>query len=124
MKNFTFEEALAAGYRISKAKRPGKKLQDLCERLGDEYHLATIDYGNVVHRVVGDGWDVEIYPSSRNRYGVTLWKDYGRQSVVTETDVKDVDDAVACTVEMLLHLYVPEEIYPTRYNIGPRVAVE
>ena len=118
----TYADAMTAGYRVDKQIRPTKKLQELCDRLGSEYHLATIDGCNVIHRVIGDGWDVEIWPRRRGSryYYITLWKDYGRQSVVSETDVKDMDDAIMCMVEMMLHTTAPEEVYPTRYPLGPR----
>ena len=45
---------------------------------------------------------------------------HGRQIVATETDVKDMDDAIMCMVEMMLHTTVPVEVYPTRYSLGPR----
>ena len=115
-----FDEALDAGYRVSAPRNPSKKLRDLCGRLGDEYHLATIDYGNVIHRVIGKGWDVEIFPKSSrsDTYFVVLWKGYGTEWVVTEENVRD--DAVMCMAEMLLHIYVPSDVYPTRFHIGPR----
>ena len=118
--NITYADALAAGYRVSKPDRPSKSLVKLCDRLGPEYHLAGIDYCNVIHRVIGDGWDVEIWPAGRGKYNVTLWKGYGCQSVATEENVPDVDDAIQCMVEMMLHTNVPEDVYPTRYSLGPR----
>lgn len=117
-----YADALAAGYRVSKPYNPTAQLEALCARLGSEYYLAIIDHGNVIHRVIGGGWDVEIYPRRpRSRYySVNIWKGHGSQLVASENDVKDDGDTVKCMVEMMLHLYVPEEIYPTRYNIGPR----
>ena len=113
-------EAIAAGYPVLEAKRPSKLLKELCEKLGDEYHLASIDGGNVVHRVIGSGWDVEIFPmrSGCRKYRIVLWKGYGRQSVVQEAGVRS--ECVGPMVEMLLHLYVPPAVYPTRYDMGPR----
>ena len=118
----TFEQALEQGYRISKAVRPSKKLRALCAKLGPDYHLAAIDGGNVIHRVVGDGWDVEIYPHCPGvgKYSVVIWKDYGRRRMAMETEV--VVGAVKSTVEMLLHIFVPADVYPTKYNLGPRGA--
>lgn len=116
----TFEEAREQGYRISKAVRPSKKLRTLCAKLGPAYHLAAIDGGNVIHRVIGAGWDVAVFPSrpGAGKYSVVIWKDYGRQRVAMETEV--VAGAVKSTVEMLLHIFVPDDVYPTRYNLGPR----
>lgn len=122
LKTTTYADAMAAGYRVDKPSRPTKKLQELCDRLGNEYHLATIDGCNVIHRVIGDGWDVEIWPrrSNSSYYNITLWKGYGCESVISEANIKDVDDAVKCMVEMMLHVSVPAEVYPTRYSLGPR----
>lgn len=116
----TYTEALAAGYRVSAPDRPTKALTDLCSRLGHEYYLAMIDGCNVIHRVIGDGWDVEIWRVGRGKYSITLWRDYGRESVATEENIPNKDDAVKCMVEMMLHVYVPANIYPTRYPLGPR----
>ena len=116
--------AQALGYRVSEPKRVSMKLHNLCIRLGDEYHIAKIDGGNAIHRVIGDGYDVEIYPvrSGSDKYNIVLWKGYGCESVHTEEAVKDTDDTIACSVEMMLHLFAPESVYPTRYNICPRPA--
>lgn len=122
LKNTTYADAMTAGYRVSKPNRPTRQLKELCDRLGPEYHIATVDDCNVIHRVIGYGWDVEIWPrrSGSRYYNITLWKGYGRQIVATETDVKDMDDAIMCMVEMMLHTTAPEEVYPTRYPLGPR----
>lgn len=119
-KTTSITDAMAAGYRVNTPDKPSKSLVRLCDRLGPEYHLATIDGCNVIHRVIGDGWDVEIWRAGRRKYNITLWKDYGCESVISETDIKDVDDAIQCMVEMMLHVSVPESVYPTRYSLGPR----
>ncbi len=109
---YTYDEARAAGYLIAPPDHPSAKLKALCKRLGDDYHLATIDNGNVVHRVIGDGWDVEIFPANKAQtlFNITVYSRYGYRNMVNEYDVKP--EAVAGMVEMLLRLYVPEEVYP------------
>lgn len=121
-KTTSITDAMAPGYRVNTPDKPSRSLVRLCSRLGPEYHLATIDGCNVIHRVIGDGWDVEIWPRCHrsNYYNVTLWKGYGCESIISETDIKDVDDAIQCMVEMMLHTNVPEDIYPTKYSLGPR----
>ena len=116
----TYTDAMATGYRVTAPDHPSKTLAGLCSRLGPEYHLAMIDGCNVIHRVIGDGWDMEIWHAGRGKYNITLWKGYGRQSVATEENVPDNGDAVKCMVEMMLHVYVPANIYPTKYPLGPR----
>ena len=82
----------------------------------------------MIHRVIvngggnSTGWDVEIFPvkSGSDKYNIVLWKGYGRERVHTEEAVRDMDDTVACMVEMMLHLNIPASVYPTRYNICPR----
>ena len=123
-----WKTAQELGYRVSEPKRVSMKLENLCIRLGDEYHLARIDGGNVIHRVIvngggnSTGWDVEIFhvKSGSDKYNIALWKGYGRERVHTEEAVRDMDDTVACMVEMMLHLNTPASVYPTKYNLGPR----
>ena len=129
-KTMDWKTAQDLGYKVSEPKRVSGKLHNLCARLGDEYYLGLVDGGNAICRVIGDergnstGWDVEIYPvrSGSDKYNITLWKDYGNQTVHTQEAVKDEDDAIVCSVEMMLHLFAPESVYPTRYNICPRPA--
>ena len=98
----TYTDAMAAGYRVTAPDQPSKTLAGLCSHLGPEYHLAMIDGCNVIHRVIGDGWDVEIWRAGRRRYNITLWKGYGRESVISETDIPDQGDAVKCIFLTLL----------------------
>ena len=104
-----FDEALAAGYRISKPVSPSKRLKEFCNSLGPEYHLANIDLGDVIHRVVGKGWDVEIFWERAGEYQIVLWKDYGNESVKYMRGIKkeEVQDAV----EMLIQMIVSADIH-------------
>ena len=117
-----WEDALALGYRVSKPGRQNKKLEDLCGRLGPEYHLASIDFSNVIHRVIGGGWSLEIFPENRShmKYIVSVMRDYGRTPVMMQREVPDVDDGIRCMAEMLLQIHVPESVYPVENNIVPR----
>ena len=105
MRKTTYVDALTAGYRVSAQNDPSPRLKRLCSRLGTKYHLATIDYGDVINRVIGDGWDVEIYPINQTRYNIALWKDHGCQLVFTAERILPSD--VASTVERLIRRFVP-----------------
>lgn len=115
-KTTTYADAQAAGYRVSPPDHPSKSLKKLCDRLGPEYHLAAIDHGDVIHRVIGDGWDVEIYPIHRGKYNIALWKDHGCQLIHTQEDVPAND--VATMVRMVLRQYVPKEVYNSFVHNG------
>lgn len=103
------EEARAAGYRVGRHRNPQATVIQLCRRLGEDYHLALIDGGNVIHRVIGNGWDVEIYPMSKRcrKFCVVLWENYGGHLVVSKEDISLED--VRETVETLMHEYIPGE---------------
>ena len=73
-------------YPIGAPINPGRGLKALCHRLGPKYHLASIDGGDVIHRVIGEGWDVEIYSSGKG-YNIALWGGYGGYLIETQEDV-------------------------------------
>ena len=95
MKNLTLEEAIKAGYKIKRPDKAPKQLRELCEDLGPNYHLAaTVELSNgikdsVVHRVVGSGYDIEIYrhPGRSGRFIIVLWEGYGSHSIAELRDV-------------------------------------
>ena len=69
--NATLSEAMKAGYKCSKTSDKPKWLTVLCEDLGYGYHLATMNTfpveDCVIQRVIGGGYDVEIYGPIPNR---------------------------------------------------------
>ena len=82
-RSMTLEEAMQAGYRCTYPDRKPKALSTLCNILGPDYHLAAFDdlpgVGKdiVIQRVIGDGYDVEIYECSCRR-GRNLHQGAGR----------------------------------------------
>ena len=114
------QEAKVAGYRVDEPVRPSPFLIDLCHLLGPEYHLATIDGSNVIHRVIGGGRDVEIYPCNekRTRFNVDLWENYGLNSVDSVHNVPVWK--VQREVERLMNLCENETGRPARLTVGER----
>ena len=90
-RSMTLEEAIQAGYRCTYPDRKPKALSTLCNSLGPDYHLAAFDdlpgVGKdiVIQRVIGDGYDVEIYHNGK--FNVVLWAGYGSHTVVEMRNV-------------------------------------
>ena len=107
---------MKAGYKCSKTSDKPKWLTVLCEDLGYGYHLATMNTfpveDCVIQRVIGGGYDVEIYGPIPNRsngkYNITLWQDYGQESVENLFDVPF--GSVGDRVMELVCTYVPTEV--------------
>jgi len=91
----SLDEAMKVGYKCTMPDCAPKHLLRICRELGPEYHLASMNIfpggpkDCVVHRVLGDGIDVEIYgpTSKRGRYNVALWEQYGCHNVEERLDV-------------------------------------
>lgn len=77
--------AIKSGYICSPPDCRPRRLTRLCEELGDAYHLASMTNLHVkdcvIQRVLGNGYDLEIYGTRNGRYTIVLWADYGRRSV-------------------------------------------
>ena len=116
------QDAKAAGYRVGEPNHPSPFLSDLCRLLGPEYHLATIDGGDVIHRVIGGGRDMEIYPcdKKRTRFNIVLWENYGLNSIDSVHDVPAWK--VHREVERLISPCENETGRPARLTVGERGA--
>lgn len=71
-----FAAAVKAGYRVSCPVHLTAQEENLCKRLGPEYHAARLGVWNIAHRVIGDGWSTAVYPTANGRefYVVELWR--------------------------------------------------
>ena len=122
--NLTLDEAIEGGYRCTEPDSEPKLLMELLEDLGSGYyHLASMNQvpggikDCVIHRVIGSGWDVEIYgpiPDTRKgRYCVALWENYGNHLVeeLREVPAGNVGDRVMDLVETYCPLDVCKAIF-------------
>lgn len=82
-------------------------IQTLCEKLGKEYSVTTIDFEKVIYRDFGNGFNVEIsgMNTTNKRRKATLYLWYGNRApncTIVKT-VKDVDRAgIGAVTEELL----------------------
>ena len=111
-RSMTLEEAIQAGYRCTYPDRKPKALSNLCNSLGPEYHLAAFDelpgVGKdiVIQRVIGDGYDVEIYHN--DKCTVVLWAGYGNHTV---DEVRNVPaGGVETCIKELVATYCPPDV--------------
>ena len=113
-RSMTLEEAMQAGYRCTYPDRKPKALSTLCNSLGPEYHLAAFDdlpgVGKdiVIQRVIGGGYDVEIYNYHNGKCTVALWADYGTHTV---DEVRNVPaGGVETCIKELVATYCPPDV--------------
>jgi len=88
----------------------------LCRYLGPEYCLEKIesfpdiDSGYVIHRNLGDGYDIEIirqgYGNRRSHFIVSLWAENGRRCVKTFWEI--YGGKIPECVDDLIRKYVPD----------------
>ena len=113
--NATLEEAMKAGYKCTSPDSKPKHLSKLCADLGPNYHLASMNQipggpkDCVIHRVIGNGYDVEIFGpipnSNQGRYHVALWGLYGWHNIEELSDVPF--GSVGDRVEGLIQKWCP-----------------
>lgn len=85
-------------------KKPGKRLKEVCKALGDPYTIRFIDFGYVIYRDLGNGYDIEIggLNSSRRRFlaDVYVWAYFTKKpgyhfsghTVENRFDIKTFED--------------------------------
>ena len=81
---------------IAKANNPGKKIQDICKALGEEYSIGVIDYENVIYRDLDNGFDFEIsgLDTGKKKMSATLyiWNTRIMQTVDTISDIHSLEE--------------------------------
>ena len=77
-KRDSLSAAVEAGYKVSSPMYLTAQEENLCKRLGPEFHPARLGVWNIAHRVIGDGWSAAVYPTASGRefYVVELWRGY------------------------------------------------
>jgi len=105
-----YKAAVQAGYRISRPRRITNKLKMLAWNLGKQYHLAQVGCWNSIHRVLGDGWSVVVFPVRvrSDWYVVEVRNDYDREIVGRVHGVHE--EYVPEYIQLLIDDYVPAEI--------------
>ena len=77
----SLKDAIAAGYDVELPKVPSPRLNDICHDLGGKYHRAD-SYGECIHRVLGNGHDLIIYPRRNSKkLDIVLRREYGQEIV-------------------------------------------
>lgn len=86
-------------------RKPGQKILKLCTLLGNEYHIETLDFENVISRSYGNGFKIVISDVDNNfKYycvTVTIWnttKDLiadAFYNVISATEIKKLVNSCA-----------------------------
>lgn len=95
---------------IFETKKPGKKIKEICAKLGEGYSVRVIDLENVIYRDLGNGYDFEIsgLDNHKQSFQATLfiWQTRPDQHIIEQiSDISSFENLVT-ELDKAVHKYL------------------
>lgn len=95
---------------IFEVKKPGKKIKEICTKLGESYCIRVFDLENVIYRNLENGYDFEIsgLDNRKQSFDATLfiWQTQPEQRVVEQISNIDSFEDLAAELEKATKKYL------------------
>ena len=81
---------------LFEVRNPGKKIQEICKALGEEYSIKVVDLENVIYRDLGNGYDFEVSNLDNRKKSLDarlyIWDTRKTEVVETISDIHTIEE--------------------------------
>ena len=95
---------------IFETKKPGKKILEICQKLGNAYCIKLFDLENVIYRDLRNGYDIEIsgLDNQKKNFDATIyiWQTDPSNHIVETIRHIDSFEALEKTLENVITKYL------------------